>query len=96
MTLTPRTAFSDKEVEYAVLDWRSDKLARVARSSLNAETQAAANAADALVYVKVFWNLIHHPVCDVLDPTLRDRAPSALLVDAKSLYNSALRACAPP
>ncbi len=29
--LTPRTAFSDKEVEYAVLDWRSHKLARVAR-----------------------------------------------------------------
>ncbi len=27
--LTPRTALSDKEAEYAVLDWRSYKLARV-------------------------------------------------------------------
>jgi hypothetical protein len=76
--LTPRTAFSDEEeVDYAVLDWRSHKPARVARSNLNAETQAAAGAADALEYVKVFWSLIHHPECEVLDPTLRARATSA-------------------
>ncbi len=54
--LPQQTAFSDKEVEYAVLDWHSDKLARVARSRLNAEKQAAADAADALEYMKVFWN----------------------------------------
>ena len=69
------------------LDWRSYKPARVARSSLNAETQAAADAADALEYVKAFWNLIHHPECEVLDPTLRTPAPSALVVDARSLHD---------
>lgn len=86
--LVPRTSFDDKEFDYSVLDWRSYKLRRISRSSLNAETQAAADAADALEYVKVFWNLIHYPKCDVLDPMLRTHAPSALVVDAKSLYDT--------
>jgi hypothetical protein len=75
--LTPGTAFSEKEAENTKFDWRSYKLASVARSSLNAETQAAADVADALDNVKTFWNPIQHPEREVLDPTLRTNAPSA-------------------
>ena len=50
--LVPPEAFNDKKTDYAVLDWRSFKLNRVSRSSMNAESQAAAEAADALEYIK--------------------------------------------
>jgi len=84
-----KTAFDDKSVEYAMLDWRSWKLARVARSSLNnAETQAAAEAADALEYVKTFWNLLHQPDQHVMASSLRTACPSALAIDAKSMYDA--------
>ena len=46
--LIPKVASEDKAAEYAILDWRSWKLTRVARSGLNAETQAEAEAADSL------------------------------------------------
>ena len=67
--LVPKKAFNDQEIEYSMLDWRSFKLPRVSRSSLNAEAQSAADTADALEYAKVFWNLLHHlahhgPECD--------------------------------
>ena len=54
-------AFSDKVITYSILDWKSFKLTRVARSSLSAETQAAAGAMDMLEFVKVFWNLVEDP-----------------------------------
>jgi hypothetical protein len=86
--ILPKTAFDDKSVEYAMLDRRSWKLARVARSSLNAETQAAAKAADALEYVKTFWNLLHQPDQHVMASSLRTACPSALAIDAKSMYDA--------
>ncbi len=49
--LVSNVAFDDKAAEYVVLGWRSWRLTRVARSSLNAETQAATEAADSLEYV---------------------------------------------
>ena len=55
VTLAPRSAFKDQIFPYAILDWKSHKLTRVSRSSLNAETQAAASAADALDFSKTFW-----------------------------------------
>ena len=71
-----------------MLDWRSFKLPRVSRSSLNAEAQSAADTADALEYAKAFWNLLHHPDKQLLDPTLRTTAPSAMVIDAKSMCDT--------
>ncbi|CAL1145140.1 unnamed protein product [Cladocopium goreaui] len=41
---------------YVVLDWRSYKLPRISRSSLNSEAQACAGAMDALEYLLIFWH----------------------------------------
>ena len=81
-------AFSDKVITYSILDWKSFKLTRVARSSLSAETQAAAGAMDMLEFVKVFWNLVEEPETHVMADKLRVQRSSALVVDAKSLYDS--------
>ena len=80
--LVPREAFDDQPVSHAVLDWRSFKLQRIARSSLSAETQAAATAADSLEFAKLFWPLMLMPDAQVLDDTLRTAYPSALVIDA--------------
>ena len=66
-----KTAFNDKMAFSSILEWKSFKLHRVSRSSLNAETQAAAEAADALEHVKVFWNLLQDPSQHVLQMELR-------------------------
>ena len=73
---------------YNVLDWRSWKLARVARSSLSAESQAASESADALLFTCLFWKLIFHPHLPLEDSTsaqLRHRP--AHVIDAKALYD---------
>ncbi len=64
---------------------------RVARPSLNAETQAAAEATDSLEYAKTFWNLLHQREQPVLSPSLRTTGLSALASDAKSMYDAAAK-----
>ena len=80
--------FDDVATEYSALDWESFKLPRGSRSSLNAETQAAATAADALESVKTCWGLLKDPTKTLLDPALQLDRRSALVVDAKSLYEA--------
>jgi hypothetical protein len=87
----PPRAFKDESVHYGILEWKSYKLPRVARSSLHAETQAAAEGADALEFCKVFWSLCRTPWADVRDDEHRSTGPSALVVDAKSLYDALQR-----
>ncbi|CAE7928185.1 GIP [Symbiodinium necroappetens] len=73
---------------YHVLDWRSFRLPRVARSTLSAEGQAAAEAADALYFTSLFLKAFFEPGLDLASPTAaRLEHPSALVVDAKALYN---------
>ena len=79
----PQAAFSDELTSYSIIDWRSWKLERVSRSSLNAETQAAATAADALEFAKAFFGLISNPDAGIKDPDIRNQRSSALVVDAK-------------
>ena len=75
--------------DYIILDWRSFKLPRISRSSLNAESQASSAAMDALEYLLIFWE-----GCIRCDFQLRQvdsfvpEMPSALVVDAKALYDS--------
>ena len=73
---------------YNVLDWRSWKLARVCRSTLAAESQAASEAADALLFTTTFWNLIWRPWLP-LDDVRTARVPTKprLIIDAKALYD---------
>ena len=61
-------------------DWKS--------FTLNAENQAAATAAEAVEFAKTFWRLVQDPTADSLGPAVRHAPPSALAIDAKSLYDS--------
>ena len=76
------------EGKYNLIDWRSWKLARVARSSLSAESQATAEAADALLFTCLFWRLIFHPGLPLdQDVSAQLRHPPSHVVDAKALYD---------
>ena len=59
--LTHKDAFDGVECPYHVLDWKSFRLPRVARSSLAAEVQSAAQAVDTTEFVVRFWHLIFNP-----------------------------------
>ena len=77
-----------QEGGYHLVDWRSWKLPRVARSSLAAESQAASEASDALLYAAVFWKLIWSPHLALEDSHTPKLAHSPrLIVDAKALYD---------
>ena len=80
------------EGHYNVIDWRSWKLARIARSTLAAESQAASDAADALLFASTFWNLLWLPWLP-LDQVETPRMPNSpkLVVDAKALYDQLVR-----
>ena len=77
-----------QEGQYHLIDWRSWKLPRVARSSLAAESQAASEASDALLYTSAFWKLIWSPFLALEDSkTPKLKHPPRLVVDAKALYD---------
>eukprot|EP00435_Cladocopium_sp_Y103_P069297 s223_g33.t1 len=80
------------EGNYVVLDWRSWKLARVARSTLSAESQAASEAADSLLYVSTFWNLIWAPwkKLEAVE-TAKAQNESKLVIDAKALFDMLIK-----
>ena len=74
---------------YIILDWRSYKLPRVSRSSLNSESQACAGAMDALEYLLHVWQGCIDPQFELRHVDERKALlPSALVVDAKALYDS--------
>ena len=74
---------------YVVLDWRSYKLPRISRSSLNSEAQACAGAMDALEYLLIFWHGCVTPGFELRHLDVHDiQMQSALVVDAKALYDS--------
>jgi len=84
-----------KECKVSLLDWKSFRLKRVARSSLSAEVQAFAEALDALEFAKLF-------LAEVLDPygidlrygadkAIAEICPSPLITDCKSLFDAVER-----
>ena len=76
------------EGKYNLIDWRSWKLARVARSSLSAESQATAEGADALLFTCWFWRLIFNPGLPLdQDASAQLPHPPSHVVDAKALYD---------
>ena len=88
LCMVNKTVTSGDEGRYNLVDWRSWKLARVARSSLSAESQATAEAADALLFACLFWRLIFNPSLPIdHDASAQLLHPPAHVVDAKALYD---------
>ena len=90
--LVPESTFHGKESEYHVIDWKSSKLPRVARSSLGAEAQAAGLATDSIDFICKFWDHIQCPnfTLEQLLHRPSDLRPT-LVTDAKALYDSYFR-----
>ena len=88
LCMVNRNVTTGDEGKYNLIDWRSWKLARVARSSLSAESQATAEAADALLFACLFWRLIFNPQLPIdKDTSAQLTHPPAHVVDAKALYD---------
>ena len=87
--LAPKMILETGEAPYHILDWRSCKLPRVARSSLAAEAQAAACAADATEFVCRYYEHLRRPDL-YLAELLRQGCglKPVLVTDAKALYDS--------
>ena len=86
--LVHHSVTTGQEGGYHLVDWRSWKLPRVARSSLAAQSQAASEASDALLYAAVFWKLIWSPYLALENSRTPKLAHSPrLIVDAKALYD---------
>ena len=92
LIMTHRDVTSGGEGHYNIVDWRSWKLARVSRSTLAAESQAASEAADALLFAVTFWRLIWSPWLP-LDDIRTAQIPNQpkLVVDAKALFDMLVR-----
>jgi len=79
----------------SLIDWRSFRLKRVARSSLAAEVQAFAEALDALEFCKLFLAEILEPTGIDLrngaDKAIQSICESPLITDCKSLYDAVER-----
>ena len=89
IVLTSKKALKGEQVAYNLLSWRSFKLNRICRSSLSAESQACATALDELMMIKTMVALILDPNKDPLLPqTAADCGESAIIIDAKALYDS--------
>ena len=78
---------------YMILEWRSYKLSRVSRSSLNAEAQACSAAVDSLEFLHIFWQACHQSGFQLSTAKSDKRGdkhflPTALVIDAKALYDA--------
>lgn len=61
LTMLMRQNAFTEELPYHIIDWKSFKLPRVARSSLSAEAQGAGQAAESTEYCCRFLESILHP-----------------------------------
>lgn len=87
---------SEKEIDegkmmaLTTLQWHSKKLTRICRSSLSAETQAAAMAVDELEWCKIFLAIFAGCSLDInSSEALLKFGSSPLATDAKSLFDAA-------
>ena len=92
LIITHRDVTSGGKGHYNIVDWRSWKLARVSRSTLAAKSQAASEAADALLFAVTFWRLIWSPWLP-LDDIRTAQIPNQpkLVVDEKALFDMLVR-----
>ena len=88
ITMVQSNVLSGSPGLYNLIDWRSWKLPRVARSSLAAESQACGECADALLFSTTFWKLLWNPTLQLEDlQTPKLPKDPAIVIDAKALYD---------
>ena len=86
--IVPKKIF-EEETSYHLIEWRSFKLPRVARSSLSAEAQAFGQAADMVEFICRYWICLFSPLSklkECLDQ--RSDLEPVMITDAKALYDS--------
>eukprot|EP00438_Fugacium_kawagutii_P019118 Skav204381 [mRNA] locus=scaffold4897:193896:199406:+ [translate_table: standard] len=88
VVLAPKEILQGEPTHYVILDWRSFRLPRVSRSSLNAESQACAAAMDSLEYLRTLIQGCANPNYELQNPGEWIIKETALVVDAKALYDS--------
>ena len=88
LMLAPKEILDGETTNYIILHWRSFRLPRVSRSSLNAESQACAAAMDSLEYTRTLTQGCLNADYTLQSPGEWVISKTALVVDAKALYNS--------
>jgi hypothetical protein len=88
LMLAPKEILDGETTNYIILDWRSFRLPRVSRSSLNAESQACAAAMDSLEYTRTLIQGCLNADYTLQSPGEWVISKTALVVDAKALYDS--------
>ena len=89
IVLTSPRAMAGELTDYNIVSWRSFKLARVRRSSLAAEAQAAASAVDELMMIKTMVSLMVDPRQDPRSPaTAKFLGTCATVIDARALFDA--------
>ena len=71
------------------MSWSTNKLKRVARSSMAAEIQALANSEDELRLTRLAWAELNGVMPDLNDvDTVISKVPGTVIIDAKSIYDT--------
>ena len=78
-----------KRGHVTLVSWNTNKLKRVARSSMSAELQALSNAEDELHLCRLAWAEFngHDIDLNAIDEVVRS-VPGTVIIDAKSIYDS--------
>jgi hypothetical protein len=89
ITMTHPDTLEGKVGHHTILGWASNKLKRVARSSLAAEVQAMVNGEDELHLCRACWAEFQGVEVNLEDPddTVRT-VRGAVIIDAKSIYDT--------
>jgi hypothetical protein len=89
ITMTSPETLEGKMGHHTIIGWSSNKLKRVARSSLAAEVQAMVTGEDELHLCRACWAEINGYDLDLENP---DEAvasvPGTMIIDAKSIYDT--------
>ena len=86
--ITGQEILDGKRGHVTVVSWNTNKLRRVARSSMAAEMQALANAEDELHLCRLAWLEFNGIAVDLnqVDEALQD-IPGTVIIDAKAIYD---------
>ena len=89
ITMTHPETLDGKKGHHTIIGWSSNKLKRVARSSLAAEVQAMINGEDELHLCRAVWAEMNGHKVNLEDPddTVR-KVPGTVIIDAKSIYDT--------
>ena len=90
LTIAPYRQFIEGHMtDMSLIGWSTNKLKRVARSSLSAEIQQACNTDDELFAARLLWSetngyhVTKHNVTDAVKAT-----PRIIVMDAKRVYHA--------